>query len=324
MNIHAASNLDIEKFRKVYALVTGGATEGERSAAKARAGKIAERAGMSLLDAVSKLDAPKPTSKPASNPFDDLFNSPEMRAQRAERQRKDGVKRERVLREYGSVKAVFDPTPWEFALRKAIEPFSILIPYACVSGVQRHYTASMDGELAGDFIKGTPRVKSAISSAFPMPTTIRAAMDEIKSWNRLRWDRSLFFDTHEPEAEVSVRTRLVEEFVAREPVHSWDDMEARFAWKKYEFESEYIDPVERKDPFMDRIEDDFAILRGLYEKRDIETPHVHTGHRTNADKRAAVLSMLDAQPELSDREISRRVGVSPQTVGNWRRRTAAA
>lgn len=29
MNIHTASNFDIERFRKVYALVTGGATEGE-------------------------------------------------------------------------------------------------------------------------------------------------------------------------------------------------------------------------------------------------------------------------------------------------------
>lgn len=48
MNVHA-SNLDIERFRKVYALVTGGATEGERAAAKA---------GMSLHDAVSKLDTP--------------------------------------------------------------------------------------------------------------------------------------------------------------------------------------------------------------------------------------------------------------------------
>ncbi|WP_394077672.1 KilA-N domain-containing protein [Xanthobacter albus] len=36
--------------------------------------------------------------------------------------------------------------------------------------------------------------------------------------------------------------------------------------------------------------------------------------RTNADKRAEVLSMLDAHPEFSDREIARRAGISPQTV----------
>ncbi|WP_413541924.1 hypothetical protein [Brucella sp. MAB-22] len=54
MNNHAASNLDIDRFRKVYSLVAGGATEGERAAAKARASKIAAKAGMSLNDAVSK------------------------------------------------------------------------------------------------------------------------------------------------------------------------------------------------------------------------------------------------------------------------------
>lgn len=40
--------------------------------------------------------------------------------------------------------------------------------------------------------------------------------------------------------------------------------------------------------------------------------------RTTAHKRADVLSMLDTHPELSDREIARRVGVSPQTVSTWR------
>lgn len=45
--------------------------------------------------------------------------------------------------------------------------------------------------------------------------------------------------------------------------------------------------------------------------------------RSNADIRAAVLSMLDTKPELSDREISRRIGVSPQTVSNWRKRVSA-
>ncbi|MEJ5083285.1 helix-turn-helix domain-containing protein [Ochrobactrum sp. MYb379] len=322
MNIHTASNLDIERFRKVYALVAGGATEGERAAAKARASKIAAKAGLSFNEAVSKLDEPIQQPKPR-NVFEDFFNSPEMKAQRSDRQRKGAVKRELVLEEYGSIKAVFDPTPWEIALRAAIEPFSVIMPYACTSGVQRQYTAFMDGEEAGIMLRGTERAKSTISSAFPMPTTIQAAMDEIKAWNKQRWDRALFFEYHEQEPEVYVRQRLVEDFINNEPVRSWRDMEARFAWKKYEFESQWIDPTEREDPFMDRIEADFVILRGLYENGKPHAATVQTGHRTNADKRAAVMTMLDTQPELSDREISRRLGVSPQTVGNWRRRIVA-
>lgn len=319
MNIHTASNLDIERFRKVYALVNGGATEGERAAAKARASKIAAKAGMSLNDAVSKLDAPIQQPKP-KNIFEDFFNSPEMKAQRSDRQRKDALKRELVLNEYGSIKAVFDPTPWDVALRKAIEPFSVVMSYACTSGVQRQYTSFMDGEQAGIMLKGTERAKSAIASAFPIPTTIQKAMDEIKAWNKLRWDRGLFFEHYEPEPEVYVRQRLVEAFIESAPVKSWNDLEARFAWKKYEFESQWIEPTERDDPFMDRVEADFIILRDLYENSNPQAATVQNRHRTNADKRAAVVSILDAQPELSDREISRRLGVSPQTVGNWRRR----
>ncbi|PJN93130.1 IS630 family transposase, partial [Amaricoccus sp. HAR-UPW-R2A-40] len=37
---------------------------------------------------------------------------------------------------------------------------------------------------------------------------------------------------------------------------------------------------------------------------------------------AEVRALLRAEPGLSDREIARRVRVSPQTVGNWRRRAA--
>lgn len=42
-----------------------------------------------------------------------------------------------------------------------------------------------------------------------------------------------------------------------------------------------------------------------------------------AARAKAVRAMLATSPRLSDREIARRVGCSPQTVGNWRRRLAA-
>jgi hypothetical protein len=42
----AASKLDIEKFRKVHALVGGGAAAGERAAARARAEAMAKSAGL--------------------------------------------------------------------------------------------------------------------------------------------------------------------------------------------------------------------------------------------------------------------------------------
>lgn len=58
-------------------------------------------------------------------------------------------------------------------------------------------------------------------------------------------------------------------------------------------------------------------LRQLLERAGSAAP----AWRHNADKRAAVLLLLSdpAMATLSDREIARRAGVSPQTVGNIRR-----
>ena len=325
MNTHAP-NLDIDKFRKVAALMKAGATDGERSAAKARAESMAAKAGMTLAQAMSKLDKPAKTeASPFS--FSDIFNDPFFKEQRNERQRKNAIKRERLLKEYGSVAAVFDPTPWEIALRKAIEPFSIIMSYACISKVQRHYTAFMDGEQCGDFLKGTPRARAAIAAAYPMPRTIGEAMEEVKIWNKLRWDRGIFHDDiygYNEEPEVCVRTKMVEDFLATAPVQNWHDLEDRFAWKKYEFESQYLDPIQRNDPFMDRIEEDFRILREMAiaptKSGECEQPAQNGQRRTNAEKATMVREILTAEPNLSDREISRRAGVSPQTVSNWRAR----
>ncbi|PWE52894.1 winged helix-turn-helix domain-containing protein [Metarhizobium album] len=185
----------------------------------------------------------------------------------------------------------------------------------------------MDGEQCGDFLKGTPRACAAIAAAYPMPRTIGEAMAEVKVWNKLRWDRGVFHDDiygYNEEPEVHVRTKMVEDFLATAPVQNWQDLEDRFAWKKYEFESEYLDPVVRNDPFMDRIEDDFRILRDRAttptQSEERLQPAQNGQRRTNADKATMVREILTAEPSLSDREISRRAGVSPQTVSNWRAR----
>lgn len=309
------TNLDTVKFRKVHALIEGGATEGERAAARIHAGKLAARAGMTFEQAVSSLDKTETTT------FTDFFRAdPFFKAQADERARKDAIKREQVLKRYGSVQAVFEPTAWELALREAIAPMAVLMPYACVSGVQRKYTAVLDGEMTGDFMKGTARAKAAIWGAIPIPSNLDDALAEIKIWNQLRWDRGLFcaYGECRPEAEVEIRTHLIESFLNTEPVKGWQDMESRFAWILYEWQSQWLDPTEREDPVMDRIEADFRLLRQLHEQRTVQT-----GRRTNAEKRADVLSMLDDHPDLSDREISRRVGVSPQTVNTWRKKVAA-
>ncbi|MCB1469037.1 MAG: winged helix-turn-helix domain-containing protein, partial [Rhizobiaceae bacterium] len=125
--------LDIAKFRKVHALMTGGATAGERAAAKVHAGKIAARAGMSLDQAASEMDKPATVfAKPAKGFFDDFEDWMEKKepgykakeaAKRSERQERYAKRRAEILKEFGSVRAFLDPTPRELLLLSAGAPF---------------------------------------------------------------------------------------------------------------------------------------------------------------------------------------------------------
>lgn len=123
------SRLDLDKLRKVRALMTGGATAGERQAARIKAEAVATRAGMTLAEALSKLDAPAPAS--SANffaGFDDWMEAREpgwkaAKAERlSERERKRLARCRELLAEFGSEEAVFAETEAERRLRLALEP----------------------------------------------------------------------------------------------------------------------------------------------------------------------------------------------------------
>jgi len=326
MNAHTPPKLDIDKFRKVYALVSGGATDGERKAAKARAETIAKKAGLTLEQAVSKMDANEPEPVNFFAGFDDWMEEREP-GYKAKKQRENAARRDRyasrraeILKEFGTVKAFLDHTPNERLLLKAAEPFITEWgdPYEDVCGTWRR-TVSLFAGIHGNFIKledVDPEAIRAIKSAIPFPENICGAFEELKAWDKLNRDRAHFYDHHEYyyDLPIELRIELLREVVRTQPVTSWADLETRFHYKSYAWQQQWIDPQDFDDPEWSRLYDDIRILRALTEK------HVQTGHRTNADKRSDVLSMLDGNPELSNREISRRLGVSPQTVSNWRNR----
>lgn len=325
MNIHDASNLDIEKFRKVYALVTGGATDGERAAAKARASKIAERAGMTLSDAVSKLDAPKPTN--FFEGWDDWMEEkePGYKAKKAQEnatcQDRYASRRAEILQQFGTVKAALDPNAQEQLLMQAAMPFiTKWHTFVDVCGTKRKVSSKF-ANISDNFFKLSdvdPEAIAAIKLAFSFPETICGAFDELKAWDALNRDRAHFYSHHEYyfDLPIELRVELLREVLRSQPVASWDDLETRFHYKSYAWQQQWIDERDFEDEEWARLFADIRILRSAVEPSAPEA--IQTGRRTNADKRAAILSMLDKQPELSDREISRRVGVSPQTVGNWR------
>lgn len=327
MTIRTASTLDIEKFRKVYALVTGGVTAGERAAAQARAEAMAAKAGMTLKQAVSSLDRPQPSQ--SANPFagfDDWMEAkePGWKAKRSQekaaRNARDDQRRVEVMKRYGSEAALFARTAWETALDAAIAPLATWEHWTDDEGTTHRYAAKLDGKrpIFWSVEEITPAIRGTVTAAYPWPSNLDSALQEVKAWDRLRWDRGLFTDCEwNHYAEVECRVSLLErELNSGRPASSWDDVQARFDWKRYEFERQWLDPTERDDPFLDRLEADCALLRTLpTNTSDAEMPR-----RTNAEKRDAVLSILADSPDLPDREIARRVGVSPQTVGNWRKR----
>lgn len=352
-----ASNLDMVKFAKVRRLMTEGATEGERTAARARAEAIAERAGMTLNQAVSKMDsAPKPQpAATAASDWRDIFHDmddwleekhPGYKARQAEkksaREERRSFRRRRLLEQFGSVSAVFALTEIERALFVAAAPFAKRRINNDWCGTQKFaFTYQLGGSGELDFLsKADPAAISAIREAWPMPQTLPLLLAEAVAWDTLHDDRSAFVDgEYRHHLEVFARMELLERDLHNRPAESWDDVGARFAWEKHKFERQWIDPTEEKeDGLIMTLRRDFEMLRRRYEcpaQNGHNLHHLNEGadgqphvgapyRRTNADKQRDVLSMLDAHPEMPDRAIARQCGVSPQTVNNWRRRRAAA
>lgn len=330
--------LDTAKFRKVHALMTGGATPGERASAKVQAGKIAARAGLSLDQAVSEMDKPATVfAKPVKGFFDDFEDWMEKEqpgykakesAKRSERQDRYAKRRVEILKEFGSARAFLDPTPRELLLLAAGAPFvTKCSSFIDVCGTRRLYASEFAGA-HGQFFRLTEvdvKAIDAIKGAYPFPDGVRAAFEELKVWDKLDRDRAHFYDHHEYyfDLPIALRIELLRDVMKTHPAETWDDLEARFKYKAYDWEQQWIDDLKFEDPEWSRLFDDFRIMRATVAHVPQPAP-VQSGRRTNADKQADVLSMLDTHPELSDREISRRVDVSPQTVNTWRKRRRSA
>lgn len=346
--MNAVPKFDAEKFRKVFVLINQGATDGERVSARGRAEAMATKAGMSFDEAVAVMNSgtaagaadPSPGWKDA---FRDMFDEG-----RKKREVRDAARRADALKRYRTVFEVFEPTEWERALRKAVQPFSEFLPYTNHVGRRVFRTLRID-RIVGEVTAGklTRRARKAIEGAIPMPTTFAAAMEEVKAWDALRLDRDAFEGREgNHELEVEGRVSLLEEILNSAPVSSWDDMTARLDWSEYDWRRQWVNPEDhvRDEPFLDRVRADLEILRTMAatpilsgylretEPAAVTPAHSGPGHRvpgakfgqrrTNADKAAAVVEFLQSEPSLSDREIGRLAGVSGQTVSNWRKRLA--
>lgn len=302
----APSTLDRDKLRKVHALMTRGATAGERQAAKAQAEALAARAGMTLGEALSKLDAPAPAN-PANffAGFDDWMEAREpgwkaaKAARLSERERRRLARCRQLRAEFGSKEPVFAETEPERRLRLALEPLE----------------ADWDGlESYGDWIPGkpTPAMWETIARACPLPPAVPGVWAELGAWEALVEGRIAFVPDYDAPPCIRARQAALEHLMDTLPAPTVEGLRARLAWLAH---------LNARETARDG-KADAALIATLCADFEAVAGGVQSGRRSTADKAAAVRALLRAEPGLSDREIARRVGVSPQTVGNWRRRAA--
>lgn len=94
-------------------------------------------------------------------------------------------------------------------------------------------------------------------------------------------------------------------------------MRSRLAWLAHLNDRGFTRGIEDDEAMIATLRADFeAVAAGMQSPLGAEP-------QRPAQRRAAVLDILATSPGLSDREIARRIGCSPQTVGNIRRRAAA-
>ncbi len=116
----------LETFAKVRALHDRASTPGEKAAAASRMEALARSAGMTVAEAVSKLDTRKPKTRAEAmvDAFNEIFNSPEARAQRAKVEADRLAKCREIMSRYDTEQAVFADTPREAALGR-LAPISM-------------------------------------------------------------------------------------------------------------------------------------------------------------------------------------------------------
>lgn len=353
MTIHAqASKLDMDKFAKVHRLMSQGATEGERHAARTRAEAMAVRAGMTLKQAVSKMDSKPKSQAFAAQPssdwrdifrgFDDWCEDrePGYKARKAKDAEIAAARRKidiaGILARYGSEDAVFAETEREASLREAL---ASLADYAELHAGGGSYIKGYAGWTVGE---PTARLWEALRGAFPFPTTLAAVWEEYCDWLQLDDDRATMDEHWDTPRHIRARKDGLEHLLDTMSDPTVEGVRTRLRWLSRVSIMEVTRGIKEDRNLADCLSLDFAALSRQFEKaaqngqgnnksegshtaaaaeRGVDKSHLR---RTNADKQRDVLSMLDTDPEMTDRAIARRCGVSPQTVSNWRKRRAAA
>ncbi|PKN09759.1 MAG: hypothetical protein CVU73_02120 [Deltaproteobacteria bacterium HGW-Deltaproteobacteria-8] len=314
--------LDTKKFAKIYSLMNSTTYDGEREAARDRAEAVACAAGMTFDEAVEVISTPDKAMADVTpawkNPFEGFADymeeqEPGYKARAAEEARVRELElmkqRADLVERYGSEEAVFTECDKEAMLLKACQHLSEVDEgYGYVSKLDGWDILSSDADLPDS-------VRQAVSHAYALPTSVIDALAERRYWGQRGMERQTFDRDYDFVLPVRARLVVLEELIMSLPAQSIEDVLARLDNYEELCHQGFDLEITVQDNFIKQFRNDIGFLsNGVQVGR--QAPF------TNAKKRDAVLEYLKC-PErslLSDREIARIVGVSPQTVNNWRKR----
>jgi hypothetical protein len=320
----------LAKLRKIWEL-TRSPMPGEAAAARSRAVALAAKYGIAAADIPGVLETGTTKTPPARrnvfDGFDDWMEQQEPgykareAAKRTEQARDRAAFREAVIRKYGSKEAAVAPDLMEQAIEAAAAPFKRQKMKTYANGVFE--TETLDGwtDIYGSE-KPPHRVRRAIEEAIPLPTTIAAAKAEYDTWRERDNELQAVWGGN-ADSQLSLacelREKLVEDLLETGlRAATLADLIIR---QRHAIDGDY-----HEREIMQAVLEDLEHLARLAEPNTGAASTVQSGqHATASMRRAEIISLLSNldTSDLPDREIARRVGASPQTVGNIRRRLAA-
>ncbi|MFT8519623.1 hypothetical protein [Acetobacter syzygii] len=315
--------LDLERLRKIWALVERGGSAGECAAAKDRACAIAGRHGYVLEDI--------PVLLAGGN----VHKAREIRERQQREKETQRQEAEEALAKKAALKAhrqalrdqaneitgryegrLFHAMPDEHILVEAVQSYAL------------------PGWRAG--YEWSSSALEALRSALPFPKTIDDALAELNHWTTLREDRQFVRRAYRqasqdgdvmPEAVLKRMVILADLVQFELPINTIDDLMKRVSFQMDTGKGRQMSEATN----LEAILRDLAAVRQIH-IRETEAPEspdpVQTTcppkprHNTATGRRKEIEAIL-ASPEsqkMTLREIASRVGVSPATVLNIRRR----
>ena len=320
---------DRAKLAKIGALF-GSTEQGEAAAARNRASSILARYDLHIDDIDIVLGDAAEAEGPKPGRFGFTFcdiNNPEhmarWAAQDERRRAAEKPKRDAVIERYGSVEAALAPCEREVLLRQAVRRWSELR-----SPPDQRWTDNIAGwSYAGDDMP--PDVRQALATAYPLPASIEDAWTEYSYWRRRGRELELVLgDMGDFNLDLPAcgRQEIVRELLQTGlRAKSIADVLIRQRYT-IDYGADGLGIEEAVLADLEHLADLEANAKSVHEPA-VHNGRVHNGHhRTARDRRAEVIRLLSNvdTARLSDREIARQVGVSPQTVGNIRRRHEAS